>query len=285
MPYSPSAAADSLVAPRQSHRHARLWWIRRTDGFDLHLTDHDHTLTFDLFDYTPIGGLDATAIRKQAALEEQNFETRGVLSSSAITFDDLRAGRFREAEVNEYLVDWLYPWAGALQHARYWITETKFDGEKWTAQVSGIPYWLRFAVGHVYSRNCDADLGDARCGVALGPLQETTTVTTVNDDRIEVRASGLSSTSDDYWNDGTLTWISGPNINVESKVRDYTNSTKTIRLYLRTPFPISATDSFVLSPGCDKTRATCIAKFSNVVNFRGEESIPGTDKTIETPTS
>lgn len=285
MPYSPSAAADALVHPRQSHRLARLWWIRRTDGFDLRLTDHDHKLTFDLFTYTPIGGVDATAIRKAGALEEQNFEARGVISSDAITYDDLRAGRYHEAEVNEYAVDWMYSWVGALQHTRYWITETSFDGERWTAQVSGIPYWLRFATGEVLARNCGADLGDDRCGVELGPLQYTDTVTAVTTDRLVFTSTVLPSSSDDYWAEGEVEWISGPNIGVRSKVRRYIDATNTLDLYLKTPFEISVSDAFTMSPGCDKRKVTCSTKFANVVNFRGFEFMPGTDKLIQTPTS
>lgn len=285
MPYLPSAAADALVHPRQSHRLARLWWIRRTDGFDLRLTDHDHKLTFDLFTYTPIGGVDATAIRKAGALEEQNFEARGVISSDAITYDDLRAGRYHEAEVNEYAVDWMYPWVGQLQHTRYWITETSFDGERWTAQVSGIPYWLRFATGEVLARNCGADLGDDRCGVALAPLQETADIGTIATDRLVFTANSIASTSDDYWNEGTLEWISGANIGIVSKIRDYVDSSRTITLYLRTPFAMDTSDSFTMTPGCDKRKVTCSTKYANVANFRGFEFMPGTDKLIQTPTS
>lgn len=285
MPYSPSAAADALVHPRQSHRLARLWWIRRTDGFALHLTDHDHGLTFDLFDYTPIGGAQSTAIRKAGALEEQNFEARGVISSDAITYDDLRSGRYQEAEINEYVVDWLYPWAGALQHTRYWITETNFDGERWSAQVSGIPYWLRFSTGKILARNCEHDLGDDECMVSLGPLQSAPTVNVVSTARLVFTASSLSGTSDDYWSEGDIEWISGANAGIVSKIRTYVDSSKTISLFLRTPFTIANGDTFSMSPGCDKKRSTCTTKFSNVVNFGGAPHMPGTDKLIATPTS
>ena len=284
MPYSPSGAASALVSPRQSHRHARLWWIRRVDGTDLRFTDHDHKLTYSFFDYTPVGGVNPTAIRKQSALEEQNFEVVGVLSSAAITYDDLRSGRYHEAEINEYLVDWLYPWAGPLQHSRYWITETKFDGEQWTAQVSSIPYWLRFQTGDVYSRNCEHDLGDSECTVALGPLQASGSVGTVATDRLTFSVSSLSSTSDGYWADGDLTWLSGPNLGQTQRIRDYTDSSHTVSFYLRAPFTITTGDEFYMTPGCNKTRATCSSKFSNVVNFGGQPFIPGTDKLIQTPT-
>lgn len=288
MPYSISGGPRSLLSPRQSHRHARCWWLRRTDNFNLYLTDHDHKLTlYDGAIYTPVGGLNATAVRKGSALEEQNFEATGVLSSEAITFDDLRAGLFREAEVNEYLVDWLYPWAGPLQHARYWITETKFDGEKWTAQVSGIPYWLRFAVGHVYSRNCDADFGDARCGFdATTVATAVAAIDTIPENRIEFTVSApFAGSVTGTYDDAVCVFLTGANANLRTRVRTYTVASRGyMRLYLKTPNTMAAGDTFYLVKDCNKTKAACIA-YSNVVNFRGEESIPGTDKTIETPTS
>ena len=293
MPYSPSGAAESLVHPRQSHRLARLWWIRRTDGFDLRLTDHDHALTFDLFEYTPIGGVDATAIRKAGALEEQNFEARGVISSDAITYDDLRAGRYHEAEVNEYAVDWLYPWAGALQHTRYWITETHFDGEQWTAQVSGIPYWLRFSTGDVLARNCGADLGDARCGVVATdpPYTLTGTVLEVLTGRLSFQAGNLVET-DHLYDEGEVVWVTGQNAGIRCVIRDcafgrapWTSGAPVITLHMRTPHPIAVGDFATFKQGCDKKRTTCRDKFSNLVNFRGFPHMPGTDKLIQTPTS
>ncbi len=287
MPYLALGGARSLVSPRQSHRLSRCWWIRRTDNFNLYLTDHDHELTLsDGVTYTPIGGLDATAIRKAGALEEQNFEARGVISSDAITYDDLRAGRYHEAEVNEYVVDWLYPWAGNLQHTLYWITETSFDGERWTAQVSGIPYWLRFATGSLLSRNCGADLGDDRCGVDMTVLDQIGEVQTINDVRREfVPLSGWVDGTSGYYDDGTLVWTTGANANIECIVRSYTLSPATFSLYLRTPFDIAAGDTFYVFPGCDKRKVTCSTKFANVVNFRGFEFMPGSDKLIQTPTS
>jgi uncharacterized phage protein (TIGR02218 family) len=36
-------------------------------------------------------------------------------------------------------------------------------------------------------------------------------------------------------------------------------------------------DRVALREGCDKMIATCSARFSNVVNFRGEPHVPGND--------
>ena len=40
---------------------------------------------------------------------------------------------------------------------------------------------------------------------------------------------------------------------------------------------IAAGDAFTLVAGCDKTAATCAAKFANIANFRGFPHIPGQD--------
>jgi uncharacterized phage protein (TIGR02218 family) len=43
---------------------------------------------------------------------------------------------------------------------------------------------------------------------------------------------------------------------------------------------IAPGDAFSLTPGCDKSFATCQAKFGNGVNFRGFPHIPGNDFVI-----
>ncbi len=289
MSYPIGPPAESLLRPRQSLMLARLWWIIRTDNFYLRLTDHDHELVGpDGQIYTPMGGFDPTAIRKAAGLEDQNADFRGVLSSGAITFDDLRVGRWDEAEINEYVVDFRFPWAGTMQHTRVWISETRFDGEQWHAQISGIPYWLRFNVGRTHTRTCDADLGDARCGVDVTPLQQSGSVTVVLEDRIEFEISLPIGQSDGFFDDGEVVWQSGPNLGLLSQVRSYEDLTpRKMRLYLRTPFPVVVGDTFLLTPGCNKLGRTgdCKNKFNNLVNFRGFEDIPGTNDTLRTPTT
>ena len=48
------------------------------------------------------------------------------------------------------------------------------------------------------------------------------------------------------------------------------------------PNNIAAGDTFNAVAGCDKTFETCVAKFNNAVNFRGEPHVPGMDKMLAT---
>jgi uncharacterized phage protein (TIGR02218 family) len=56
-----------------------------------------------------------------------------------------------------------------------------------------------------------------------------------------------------------------------------------IELWRSMPAPIEAGDTFVVTAGCDKTFATCAAKFSNGLNFRGFPHIPGNSYVLATP--
>lgn len=49
------------------------------------------------------------------------------------------------------------------------------------------------------------------------------------------------------------------------------------RTFLPFPFKIECGDTFRVFPGCDKFKTTCRDKFSNIVNFRGFDFIPGRD--------
>ena len=55
-----------------------------------------------------------------------------------------------------------------------------------------------------------------------------------------------------------------------------------VELVLPLPYEIAVNDDFEIVAGCDKNFATCVSKFSNAINFRGEPHVPGSDKIFET---
>jgi len=288
MPLTLAPTAKSLVGDI-THRFATLWRVQRSDGTTLRFTDHDLSLAIVEADnasytYAPAGGITGSALQRQGGLDEQNFQARGAINSSAITNDDLRAGRYREARVVESIVDWLYPWAGVFTSQTFWITQTQLDGEQWNAELSTLPWWLRFTSGKEAARNCDRDLGDAGCTVNLGALKVSPCHVTSVTDRSHFHATAfIFVTSDGYFQDGELTWIDGANVGLTFEVKSFLQSGGVFALQLPTPFDIQVGDHFSVVPGCDKTKFTCLNKFANFVNFRGYEDMPGTDRAVSTP--
>ena len=164
----PIAVPIAGMSAAQLKRLSTCYLIERTDGVTFRFTSHDKIVTVAGQTFTPIAGMDASAKRKESALKDHDVEFRGVISSPAITANDLRAGRFRDAKVTEFMVDWRYPFAGVWSTTIYWIGDVNFNGEVWTCQVAGLNRWLRQRIGSVYTRNCQATLGDSKCAFALG---------------------------------------------------------------------------------------------------------------------
>lgn len=75
-----------------------------------------------------------------------------------------------------------------------------------------------------------------------------------------------------WFNQGVLTFTSGVNMGVKRTVKTYSGGLFYFALPL--PRPPAAGDSFLVYPGCDKTQATCQAKFNNLARFRGYPYIP-----------
>jgi hypothetical protein len=82
--------------------------------------------------------------------------------------------------------------------------------------------------------------------------------------------------ADGYYDGGLITWETGLNAGRTQEIKSW--AAGKLNLFER-PFNLPQPDDrFVISPGCDKTRATCVSKFSNILNFRGEPDVPGQDK-------
>lgn len=84
-----------------------------------------------------------------------------------------------------------------------------------------------------------------------------------------------------YYDGGLLTWETGRNAGRSQEIKVSTENS--ILLFQRPYHVPQAGDRMIIYPGCDKTRATCAARFSNILNFRGEPDVPGQDKYYQTP--
>lgn len=97
--------------------------------------------------------------------------------------------------------------------------------------------------------------------------------------------SSAIARADGWFNGGLITFTSGENAGIEAEVKRWIDSSNTIELHLPVPFTIAAADAFTLRAGCDLLKATCIAKFDNLYNFRGFEQMPTRDEVLAYPDS
>jgi uncharacterized phage protein (TIGR02218 family) len=258
------------------------WRLTRNDGAVFGFTDHDRSLTFDGTTFEPESGFTALEIRSGSDLSVDAQEAEGVLTSATITETDILDGRWDNATVEIWRVNWTDTSQRALLR-RGAIGQVRRGRLHFVAEMRSLAHVLGQTIGRTFQASCDAALGDNRCGVNLSGSANkgTGTVVTLSGDR-SFAVSGLSGFTESWFALGTLGWLTGVNAGRKAEVLAgvVTGADVTITL-LETPVrPIAVSDTFDIFAGCDKRVETCQAKFANAVNFRGFPHIPGQDTII-----
>lgn len=340
---------------------ATCWELTRQDGVTLYFTDHDKDLEFNGNTYLAATGFTRSALEETSDLAVDNMELMGILDSSAISEEDIRAGLYDYAAVSSFLVNHEDPDSFSSIKLRTGFvgeaTATK-DAQTFVADFRGLLQNFSQNVGEVYQEECRADLGDDRCKVNLEPdeivrstayvvgdlvsvptdigtypddgrkyegrryrctVAGTTDVslptydTTVGNSTVDGTATFICEYSftqyvtvdvvtsnrlftvstpandtiavDDWFKYGGLQFIDGQNSFKSFEVKQYTQSTKTIELFLAPNYTVVNGQLLKVYAGCSKNiQSACRDKFDNVINFRGEPFIPGADQILTTPT-
>ena len=143
------------------------WRLTRRDGFEVGLTDHDQALHVDRLDHLPGAALEGGRFVQSLDLKPGRAAAAGVLSSAAITQEDLRAGLWDGCRVQVSRVDWRRPDLGHVHiWSGYFSNLALSEHGRFEAELVSLKADLERPVGRVLQRNCDAVLGDARCGIA-----------------------------------------------------------------------------------------------------------------------
>ena len=285
-----------LLVNRKALRLASLLKVTRTDATVFAFTDHDVDIVFDGVTYSPMAGGEVSARRAETGLRGHDRAFFGILDSAAITAADLHAGLFDDAQVDDYVVDWLHPWVGAFRHDRYWIDNVRFTDNAWTADVRSLTAKLGKRVGRRFQFGCPYDVGDASCTATLLTASGVQVIGVTSNYQFSVSSftHPVGSPADGEYVDGLITWTSGSNTGVVSRVKTYTHSSLEFELYESTPHNMQAGDQFTLQRGCDRllvydmdaqtiTDGDCFDVYDNVINFGGWPWLPGTDKMAKTP--
>ncbi len=261
------------------------WKLIRRDGTKMGFTDHDRDLSFDGLVFEAAAGFTASAIASSGGLAVDNLDVLGALSSDRLDEGDLSAGLFDDAEIEIWRVNWQAPEQRVLMRKGN-LGEISRGDNGFSAEVRGLSHRLNQPTGRLYQFACDADLGDARCGVAVGgpAFTGTGSVVSVSDNR-EMTVAGLDAYADAWFTRGLLTFTSGANQNevVEIKRHSKRRGSVVLEVWHAPAQTIAASVTFSVTAGCDKQFQTCRAKFANADKYRGFPHIPGNDFALSYP--
>ena len=142
------------------------WVLKRADGVELGFTDHDRDLIVEGVACRAASGWTAGAADSAVGFSAGSAAVAGGLDDAVITDADVEAGLYDGASVALWRVDWDRPdlkvrlWSATLARVRR-------EGAAFMAELEGPLAKLERVVGRTYGRDCDAMLGDGRCGVDL----------------------------------------------------------------------------------------------------------------------
>ncbi len=263
------------------------WRLTRADGERLGFTDHDRDLAFDGTAFEAASGFSVTEIKDGVGLSVDNLDVSGALRSDALNEGDLAAGAFDDARVEIWRVRWDAPDERVLMRSGS-LGEVRREGGAFTAEVRGLAHYLNQERGRTYQFACDADLGDARCGVNLtGAAYRGAGAVLSMEAPHRLTVSGLGGFAEGWFSGGLVTWTSGANSGRRMEARAHSRSASgdVIELWHAMAGPVATGDAFEITAGCDKTFGTCLAKYGNGVNFRGFPHIPGNGYVMSYPSS
>ncbi|MFH3480587.1 DUF2163 domain-containing protein [Xanthobacter variabilis] len=256
------------------------WRLTRRDGTVLGFTDHDRDLLFDGLVLKAASGIASSESAAAEGLAVTGSELSGALTADALSEDDLAAGLYDGADIELYLLNWSDP-AMRLLLRRGTIGEVKREDGRFTAEIRALTDALNQKRGRVFGTRCDADFGDARCGLDLVAHTGVGTVSAV-EGALRLTVAGVSAFAAETLARGRLEFTDGANSGFATEIKGHTRNGAfaVLRLWQRPPFAVAAGDRVRVSAGCDKQFATCRDRFANALNFRGFPHMPGNDFVI-----
>ena len=247
------------------------WRVERRDGVTLGFTSHDRDLVVGGLVHASAPGMLPSAIERSDGLDVDDVRLSAALTSDAFSEDDLLSGRWDGAALTLSAVDWTAPYVNpqVLMTGEFGEVEMRDGG--FAVGLRGPTSVLDAPVVEETSPECRAQLGDRRCRVDLSGRRVTAEVNAAADAVLTL----ASAVGDGLFAYGTLRWLDGANAGLESRI--VANAGTSVTLRDVPAFAVVAGTRVAMVEGCDKRFATCVSRFGNAVNFRGEPHLPGND--------
>lgn len=260
--------------------------VTRADGLIYGLTGHDRAITYltQLYE-TGAAAPQLAALVRSAGVNVDNSDVEGAISD-VVSVEDIEASDWSAARLDIWRVNWADLTMGHEIIGTGELGQVHHDGRAFKVEFMGRTHKLGRVITRHYLPTCDADLGDARCGVDIEPLAVIGTVTIVTSNRIFEDGSTGFPSPNNYHDFGKLRWLTGENAGRGMEVKEQIGGEFTLQLGMKREIAIG--DTFKAYPGCNKIKRTapgvyggdCVVKFDNAINFRGFDEIPGIDKIV-----
>jgi len=236
----------------------------REDGVVEGLTDAGVAFVMAGVTYRPANGVTLSATTAFATTTQGTAQATSIEAAlgGLISNGDLIAGKYLDARVWVYEVDYLDPGAGPMIVSQFVITKVTLQDVQKQVQLEELPFRLKMATGRTLASTCDVeDAWNLRCdptGTLLPAFSHPLEVVAVGSEYS--LDFGTDNHPDDYFTFGKLTWTSGDNAGVSGDIKVHTHPAVGVaRVTLRVAFGYvpQVGDEATLVRGCSRQPAFC----------------------------
>ena len=249
------------------------WRLERRDGVTLGFTSHDRDIELNGIVYAASPGMIPTSIVETIGLETGGLDVRGALASDAITEADILAGRWDGARLEIFLFDWQQTEVDRRVLASGDFGSITLTAGEFEVEFLGPATRLKNPVAPLTSPTCRAKFAANDCGLNPSRFRHEAVASSGASTTVILAAPPLPDM--EHLIAGELRWLGGPDCGQRHQI--FGVNGVQLEIYPPLPMPFTQIRRIELLEGCDKTIATCSARFANALNFRGEPYLPGND--------
>lgn len=218
-------------------------------------------------------GLTASRVEHPGGTDAANLEADFFVNSEGLTEEDIEAGKWDHGAFTLFTTNANALHMGQLVIAKGFFGKFEQHDGMYRVELKGLNEALNQIIGKVTEELCDADYGDARCGldlVARGEVKTGTITSVIN--QYTFRDSSRSEAAE-YFDNGRGSFTGGENNGFPFHVDSWNPTTKEFRLRKAMPYLPVIGDTYTVNRGCKKRLVDC-ADRGNSINFRGTPFCP-----------
>ena len=140
------------------------WKLALSDSRVFGFSDHDRALTIDGIHYAAEAGLNETEAENRLGFASDNGSIQGVLDAAEISETDITNGVLTDARLTRMRVNWADTTQFVILSTGV-LGQVTTRGNVYEVEWLGLASKLDRSTGRVFSKKCDVQFGDARCGV------------------------------------------------------------------------------------------------------------------------
>lgn len=192
-------------------------------GAAIYLTDHPRDLVMGGHTYRTDSGYQFTGLASESSMSPGVMDLDGIAGIAGINRDQIVSGVFDGARVYAFATTWRTPTEDEEPLGVAIMGKTTTRDDRYTAELMMLIDALNQSVGLSYTTSCPKTFGGqeyAGCGIDLGPLTVTGTITSVTSN--SVFRDDTRTEDPDWFGEGTIAFTTGANAGLKPlEIKEY----------------------------------------------------------------